>query len=166
MSLVGRGLGRKAAAAALLVTAGLGLGLLVDEEVTSGGSSQVYGGAALPGDDELSRHVRASWEMLEAKLAASRPIHVPGERQETAQPRRATSPNLEPTTVAPIEQEPPHASPTPARHLVDDGALVALLLSTCVDGAQVVAGDVSTMPTEDELLLLTAALQADPSVAG
>lgn len=52
MSIVGRGLGRNLAAAALLVTAGFGLGVLVSEEQAP--PSQVYGNGRHLEDNELA----------------------------------------------------------------------------------------------------------------
>lgn len=66
MSIVGRGLGRRAAAAALIVTAGFGLGLGPDEEALAR-PSQVYGS----GGQDLEQRVRDGWELLELRRRGS-----------------------------------------------------------------------------------------------
>lgn len=166
MSIVGRGLGRRGVAAALIVTAGLGLGQPEIRPDDPRGSGRLA-------DEQLAQIVRSQWELLELRQAAKpeRPEHLepePAVAPVTQKPAAAkTPPYVALAAQAPAPEVGAVAKQdqlAPAQ-INNEAALLAMLLQAEAGQVRVTVKTGAPAASDDELALLAALLASDPSMA-
>lgn len=164
MSIVGRGLGRKLASAALLVTAGFGLGVLVTTP-----PGQVYGNGR-GADDQLSLQVargeRGSggwWGYVKPAAAPEPAIAGPGLKV----PRQALPPEAAPAPkpTLPIVLTPDQAAQLdallPQVRTAEEMTMLLTMVLCAPPPAPEITLTTSVPPSDDELALLALLMAAE-----